>query len=120
MSSVGQTHYDKLRKLETSETLFDFKCPNCKSKDIDISPLDICYRKEIISNEDIKNEKVRKYYDNLPTIQEALLIMSNKDTYSLLCHCKACKETERIGDKVVMGPLRRWIKKTIGEKPMIL
>ena len=120
MSSRGQTHYDKLRKLETTETFFNFKCPSCKSKSIELSPLDICYRKEIIDNSDIENKKVRKYYDNLPTIQEALMLATSKETSSLLCHCNSCTTIERISSKVVASDLRRWIKKTIGEKPMIL
>lgn len=114
--------YDKLKNLSTEEEEFDFICPTCKANGMKkntftIKPLGISWKPDLIKNEDINNEQLRKGYNNLPTLSQALIKSydNNLDTTNVFILCNKCNSNVPINKKLKLTGLKKWIKKNIPE-----
>ena len=110
--------YDKLLNLNTYEEYFDFKCPSCKSDGMkkgtfNLIPTGIPYKPDLIDNSDIKNKTVRKYYDSLPYLKEALLMALQKDSHNIVVQCNVCKNRSGVYDNIKSSDMKKWITRNL-------
>jgi len=94
--------------------LFDFKCPHCKSQDIDMRSLKIEYRPDTIDNSDLNHfvGKEAERLNHLPTIGSSILMSDSTD---LIVACNNCKIASRIDGDIDKRELRKWVKVKYGE-----
>ncbi len=112
--------YDKLKNVKTDETKFDFICPSCgvngMKKDIfEIKPIGISWKPDFVDNSDIENIPLRKAYDRLPILRNAIMVAlgKNESGGSLSIHCNKCKTYIVPTQKVIMADLRKWINRNL-------
>ena len=88
---------------------FDFKCPYCKSGDIDLRPLgkSYTYRKDN-DNTDIVDPYIRKQLDNIPYIGNILLNSSKEE---LLLECNKCHISSYVNDQIQRKDMIKYLKK---------
>lgn len=114
--------YDKLTNLENIEEYFDFKCPECKCDgmkkgNFKLIPTGIPFKPDMVNNKDIKNDIVKRYYDSLPYLKEALVQAIQKDNHNIIIECNKCKTRSVIYSNIKLIDIRKWISKNL---PMFL
>ena len=106
--------------MKTEEKRFDFICPNCfvnglKKKVFVIKPLGICWRPDYVDNSDLP-KSTQSYYDNLPTLKQALLKVCNinNQIMNLSIYCNKCDTEIPVYEKLDLPVMRRWVNKNLG------
>jgi len=112
--------YDKLKDIKTEEDFFDFNCPNCKVNGMkkgifDIKPIGISYKPELVNNNDIKNNYLRKCYASLPTLKQAIFLAVGRNNCSknLSFYCNTCEKHINVYKKVKTTEIRKWINRNL-------
>lgn len=109
--------YDKLKNIKTEEQKFTFICPSCQSNGMKkgvftIKPLGISWKPDEVDNSDLPNQ-LRSFYDSLPSLKEALLLVCNKNNESIniTIHCNKCDNSVPVYHKLDLPIIRKWINK---------
>lgn len=68
--------------------MFDFRCEKCKSKKIEVRPLDIPYLNPYADNSDMPEEWRKELYANAERIDVAIM-----KAPEIVVDCSACKHT---------------------------
>jgi len=106
------TSFDKLKDVKPVGSFFDFRCPNCKNTGIELSPVDVAWRPEGVSFEDLG--KSAYHFKELPTLPEAICIASVGGG-RIMFECSKCCCTKVFNSNFVNGvKLREWVKKKYG------
>lgn len=109
-------NFDKLKDIKEEDLSFCFSCFKCKSKNIDLNPLNVCFKTEGINNSDLPL-KQRKYYDLLPIKRDAIL--STLDNGEVHLTCLDCPFSIRLPKNVPRSLLKKWLLKKYPSKEII-
>lgn len=111
--------YDKLKNIKTEEEKFTFICPNCKANGMkkgvfNIKPLGVSWKPNIVDNSDLP-DNIRRFYNSLPTMKEAIVIACNKnsETSNIVIHCNKCNTSVPVYEKIDLPLIRKWLNKNI-------
>jgi len=118
MTSRGLIDYYKLVGMKSTEKYYNFDCPDCNSKNIQLKPVEIVYR-SVNENNDIKDIQIRNYLNKLPLLQDAILMASRVEGM-LISDCQSCNMKNRIFQKIDNKQVRQWVRKNLGKTPLFL
>jgi len=107
---------DLANKIKEEVKYFNFKCPNCGSKNIRIIPLGVSYTNTIVDNNDILNIKFKMGYKKVPHIED---VLKDKDVKKV-CDCQDCQVKSSINEELQTVDLRGYLKRNKLEKPMVI
>lgn len=105
--------FDKLigfDRTQKEETIYDFKCDFCKSKNIKIIPVGIPTKPVYTDNSDLENKIPDSSFarlNRLPTIHKAI----KENHRNLIFVCKDCNQSASIKKDIDARQLNRWVKK---------
>lgn len=106
--STSLDNFPKLKDVTPEGPLFNLKCPECSSKNIELKPISVNWRNQE-SNQDL-GKAVSRFYDNLPTLQEAIIIAISQQK-GILVSCHDCKKVNSVLEHVERTKVGRWLDK---------
>jgi hypothetical protein len=112
--------FDKLRGVEntTPQVSFSFICSNCRSRNIDLIPSGVVFKRLPIDNTDLP-DRYRLYYNSVSYIQNILLNLVDQVHPDIHMYCEDCHHGERVFH-VEKPQLRKWVKEKYGDTPFEL
>jgi ribosomal protein L34E len=88
---TNESSSDKLLGLKQQKSeVWQEKCIYCYSKNLEISPVNVVYRPQDITDFSDLPDSVRSYYQKLPTIVDAVEIAMETKDGTILIDCKDC------------------------------
>ena len=121
-------NYDKLKNLKLDTNPFSFTCPHCNSDGMkantwSMRPIGIAWKPDNVDNSDIPDAGERRRLNQLPTLRQALLQITNIDdttdkktinkNSSIIVNCNKCNMPISNEDLLTQSDIRKWVNKNI-------
>jgi hypothetical protein len=95
------------------EKCFDFTCPYCKSKKIDMKPLNVPYTIKVKDMSKSRlDDSTKERFEQIEPLFDILLECEKKD---VICHCDDCNTAFTPKDKLSSHDVGIWLKEKYGE-----
>lgn len=107
--------FDRLSDVKP-EDLFNFRCPYCKSDNIEIKPIGVSWL-DNEDNSDIENVWLRNHLSRLKPLD---VLLKETPSENLLGYCRNCKIAFRINGTIDSRTLASWIRHNVKTGSLVL